>query len=452
MICAFTTQTFCGRARARLVALCAIVGTVAGVELLPNAASGMAEAAEREIAEAGGGQGKLPIAQAGTLPAAQDAAGELHDQQKFAGALKQRVSLARTKPLSVQIAVGAICKKVGVPFQAKRSLKAARPECLRAIPSLVLREAVAEKAIQRILAPLGLTFRVDDSGLCVERTRTAQALRQTITLDLANGSADGEVTVEDAVKAICRAVDVPYQSSKSGKATVAERSRVIGPVHIRKAVAGEELFRLISPAGLTIDQDDESIWLVKATGVAALRKLISIDFTGKPGASSLTVGDAVEAICKEAGIAFLRESSRRYAAPLARTRIDPMHIRNVPAGQAISTIAAPAGLRFNMDSRGLWLYKLPDAALLKKRVTVEVSGTPGLSVQRAVASICEEAGIPYLYDESVQKAGSVVRRYTNPVRVRNKPAGEAIADVLAPLGLKFTVGPKGLYLHWQDGR
>ncbi len=67
--------------------------------------------------------------------------------------------------LTVQYAVIAVCKAVGVPFKWEKSAKYAEPERRRFIEPLHMNDISARKAISDILRPFDLSYAIDGDGL-----------------------------------------------------------------------------------------------------------------------------------------------------------------------------------------------------------------------------------------------------------------------------------------------
>jgi hypothetical protein len=91
--------------------------------------------------------------------------------------------------------------------------------------------------------------------------------------------------------------------------------------------------------------------------------------------------------------------------------------------------------------------------LLEEAVSVDIDHSPGsdrLSVQYAVMAICEAAGVPYQWDKSAELADQQQRQYTEPVHIKDVPAKDALADILGPFGLSYSLDEAGLYLHKTD--
>ena len=61
-----------------------------------------------------------------------------------------------------------------------------------------------------------------------------------------------------------------------------------------------------------------------------------------------------------------------------------------------------------------------------------------ISVQYAVQVLTQQAKIEYNWDESFRNTSPVCQRWITP-EIREKPIGQALADVLGPLGLSYTL-------------
>lgn len=61
-----------------------------------------------------------------------------------------------------------------------------------------------------------------------------------------------------------------------------------------------------------------------------------------------------------------------------------------------------------------------------------------LSVQWAAAELSRQAGLTFNWDESIKNTDPVCRRWVYP-NIRNKPCGEALDEILGPLGLTYEI-------------
>ncbi len=72
--------------------------------------------------------------------------------------------------------------------------------------------------------------------------------------------------------------------------------------------------------------------------------------------------------------------------------------------------------------------------------------TDRISVQYAVMAICRNVGIPFQFEKSKAAAGDACRRWVYPDFL-DVPAGEALRELLTPLGLAYSVDEQGLFIE-----
>jgi hypothetical protein len=88
-----------------------------------------------------------------------------------------------------------------------------------------------------------------------------------------------------------------------------------------------------------------------------LKTVISVDIDKSPDGNTLTVQYAVIAICEKAGVPYQWEKSKELASPECKQFIASVHIKDMPAEEAIMGILSPVGLKFEVDGNGLYLCK-----------------------------------------------------------------------------------------------
>jgi len=103
----------------------------------------------------------------------------------------------------------------------------------------------------------------------------------------------------------------------------------------------------------SLDSADE-----KATFDQLLSKKVTVDIDKSPDGSGLTVQYAVIAVCEAAGVPYKWEKSAQLAEPQRRKFIEPLHIKEMVASEAITDILKPPGLNYAIDSDGLFIYKI----------------------------------------------------------------------------------------------
>jgi len=91
-----------------------------------------------------------------------------------------------------------------------------------------------------------------------------------------------------------------------------------------------------------------------------LRNNITVDIDNSPQNERLTVQYAVIAICEKAGIPYQWEKSAGLADPQRRNFIEPLHIKNISMEKALLDVLTPVGLRYDLDEKGLYLYRPTD--------------------------------------------------------------------------------------------
>ncbi len=87
---------------------------------------------------------------------------------------------------------------------------------------------------------------------------------------------------------------------------------------------------------------------------------------------------------------------------------------------------------------------------LQEPVTVQIDKSPDgdrRTIQYAVMAVCKAAGVPYNEDKSAELADPERSQYIEPVNIENNIAGQAIADMVGPLGLLYGVDENGVYLY-----
>ena len=86
-----------------------------------------------------------------------------------------------------------------------------------------------------------------------------------------------------------------------------------------------------------------------------LTKTVSVDIDQSPHGGRLTVQFAVMEVCKAAGMKYQWEKSRELADDYCRNYIQPVHIHNVTAEEALAQILSPVNGSYDCDANGLYL-------------------------------------------------------------------------------------------------
>lgn len=87
-----------------------------------------------------------------------------------------------------------------------------------------------------------------------------------------------------------------------------------------------------------------------------LSKSVTVDIDKSPDGSGLTVQYAVIGICETAGVPYQWSKSAKLTESKCRNYIEPIHIKNEVASDAVKNILKPLGLSYGLDTNGLYLY------------------------------------------------------------------------------------------------
>ncbi|MHB0945986.1 MAG: ankyrin repeat domain-containing protein [Sedimentisphaerales bacterium] len=129
-----------------------------------------------------------------------------------------------------------------------------------------------------------------------------------------------------------------------------------------------------------------------------LSKNVTVDIDKSPDGSGLTVQYAVIAVCKAAGVPYNREKSAQQADPQRRSFIEPLHIKDKMASEAIADILKPFSLNYTIDSDGLFIYKIQNRSEILKKDYI-----PETSTVDANGRIVDK--IDYPFDDDTQVVG-----------------------------------------------
>lgn len=114
---------------------------------------------------------------------------------------------------------------------------------------------------------------------------------------------------------------------------------------------------------LTKSQGDQEVETGKADSVslsnplrAALSKAVVVDIDRSPdGGGRPTVQYAVREVCEAAGISYQWNKSQDLAGDYCRRFIQPVHLDNVTAEEALTHILSPVDGSYDVDADGLYL-------------------------------------------------------------------------------------------------
>jgi len=156
-------------------------------------------------------------------------------------------------------------------------------------------------------------------------------------------------------------------------------------------------------------------------------------------ATQASVQDIVQTIARQAGLGYNWRKSFDQTDPQCRRFVPDVRIEAVPFGTAMHRILDPVGLRYEVESGEVVLYRAPDslpADVLDKRINYS-SGRK--SVQYIVIDLAKQVGLGYNWDKSFAQTDPECRRFVDHVSIQNQPFDKAMAKILDPMGLGYEV-------------
>ena len=135
-----------------------------------------------------------------------------------------------------------------------------------------------------------------------------------------------------------------------------------------------------------------------------LSKKVTVDIDKSPDGNRLTVQYAVIAVCEAAGVPYKWEKSAQQAEPERREFIEPLHIKDTPASEAITDILKLFGLNYAIDSDGLFIYKNQEQVQNKEQKRPEIlqkDYLPETSTVDANGRIVDKIDYPFVDDHAV---------------------------------------------------
>jgi beta-lactamase regulating signal transducer with metallopeptidase domain len=87
-----------------------------------------------------------------------------------------------------------------------------------------------------------------------------------------------------------------------------------------------------------------------------LRNPVTLDISSSPDGAQQTIQNAVNAICEAVGVPYQREISTKLIEHPRWKYMEPIHIKDTPAEDAIRNILKPYHLNYRLNANGLYLY------------------------------------------------------------------------------------------------
>lgn len=354
----------------------------------------------------------------------------------------------------------------------RRSLSAAQGQTASNELAWKLVYACDPWLVPSVSEDIRMSDRPADEDSARERPKSVANLHKSITLKKpypapAQGRKANELTILDAVAIICGQVGVPFLSERSLGEAEPMCLRMVSP-ELAGLPAAKALEQLLQPQGLSYEVDEEGLYLKPAKATrweqnmrrkVALRKPYEARYPGAPR-DHLSVQSAVSMICAQADIPFQGEKSFHATDPFCRQWVSP-EFQDLRVRAALERILGPVGLRYGVDDNGVYLRRGPtagqtqEAALenLKRRVTLkkpyavrfqgkEVTELP---VFGATILICQQAGISFNFDRSLNEGDPMCMRMVSP-EFADVPASKALGELLGPQELTYEIDDDGLFL------
>lgn len=286
--------------------------------------------------------------------------------------------------ISIAGAAKAISNQAGYEFSWRRSERnTARLTSEWIHPDF--EDITWEEAMEQILTPYNLTYTIEDNTVIITRPGQEHIAKNGLVSlkPPYNTWRDGEKITADtlrlshAVNDICEQVGFEYIWKASADNTGALWKMQIQPVF--ENVTWEEGMKiLLDPYDATYTVENYEVILAMKEGAEKPREETSIrrarmtinvsqrvslkpPFTGwNPNKNDpqhvIAVIDAVNAVCRQAGISHDAQRSRKNTGPLCNRKISP-HIDRMPWDAAIEDILAPVDLTYTIEANTVILKK-----------------------------------------------------------------------------------------------
>jgi len=174
--------------------------------------------------------------------------------------------------LSVEEAVRAVCAQAGVPYNKEPSHRNTHPTWARWIAP-VIENMRPEDALDEILAPVNLTYAIEDNGLIMDRiedglepTKRLVTLKSPYLLSKAPDTEGNMISLQYAVIAIGQQAGIGYNWDKSFENTDPICQDVIYP-DMEDVPFDEAMEEILGPKGLTYVIESNQIVLDKETNI-----------------------------------------------------------------------------------------------------------------------------------------------------------------------------------------
>lgn len=165
-------------------------------------------------------------------------------------------------------------------------------------------------------------------------------------------------------------------------------------------------------------------------------------------AAQASVQDVVRTMAAQAGLGYDWQKSFDQTDPLCRRWVRDVRIEAVSFETAMQQILEPVGLRYEIESGLVVLFRAPNAI---QPADAELSAAPSgaeklinystekKSVQYIVIDLAAQVGLGYNWEKSFAQTDPKCRRFVYNVSIKKQPFQKAMAKILGPVGLRYEV-------------
>lgn len=220
-------------------------------------------------------------------------------------------------------------------------------------------------------------------------------LQKVVTVHIDRSPDSNRLSVQYAVMAVCTAAGLSYDWKTSAEKADPKRRQFTDALHISNVTAEQALARVLGPVNLRYDVGQNGLYLYdpeqppRPSGAvtslphpavadrSVLQKVITAHAEKSPDGDRLTVQYAVIAVCEAAGLQYDWNASAEKADPKRREYVQPLHVSNVTAEQALAQILGPVNLQYDVGRKGLYLYSPENAARTATPSSAALTTTAG---------------------------------------------------------------------------
>jgi hypothetical protein len=165
-----------------------------------------------------------------------------------------------------------------------------------------------------------------------------------------------------------------------------------------------------------------------------------------------SVQDIVQNLAQQVGLGYDRQKSFDQTDPLCRNWVRNVAIEDKTCGEALEQVLKPVGLRYEVEKGVIVLSRQVEATEPPKSGAQAAAGSVDAklgtkvkytseqaSVQDIVQNLAEQVGLGYDRQKSFDQTDPLCRNWVRNVAIEDKTCGEALEQVLKPVGLRYEV-------------